>query len=193
MFIHCRRHRFRHNSKNWEREEKGSNPLLRNGRFKCLVTAMRPLPDGSSMVNTWPTKAGPPPPFIELRPSILTPGDTLLDWGGCAVDKFDTGSIKGTMTEGRQTGTGACTGAEACSGLGLHGRSLTSVEVREERRLRWGRGADFSEVGEEGTVARGEELGESMGCHFAWCLVDRTSSFLVSSGSPLFVLCNLIS
>lgn len=44
-----------------------------------VVTVMSPLPEGSSMLKTCPTKAGPPPALeLETSPSILTPEAKLL-------------------------------------------------------------------------------------------------------------------
>jgi hypothetical protein len=39
---------------------------------KWVETAMRPVPERSHMLKTWPTKAGPPPLTVELSPEILT-------------------------------------------------------------------------------------------------------------------------
>ncbi|GMN44520.1 hypothetical protein TIFTF001_013709 [Ficus carica] len=59
------------------------------GISKWVETAMRPVPERSHILNTWPTKAGPPPLRLELSPAILTDdgngdvdADAELDSGG---------------------------------------------------------------------------------------------------------------
>lgn len=43
---------------------------------------MRPVPERSHILKTWPTKAGPPPLRLELSPAILTAdGNAELDSG----------------------------------------------------------------------------------------------------------------
>lgn len=49
-----------------------SNLLEMKGTSKCVDTAMRPVPERSHILKTWPTKAGPPPLPLEFRPPILT-------------------------------------------------------------------------------------------------------------------------
>lgn len=55
--------------------------MERKGISKWVVTAMRPVPEGSHMLKTCPTKAGPPLE-LGLRPSIRTldgnPGEDML-------------------------------------------------------------------------------------------------------------------
>lgn len=51
---------------------KGAHLLERKGMSKWVETAMRPVPERSHMLKTWPTKAGPPPFPVELSPDILT-------------------------------------------------------------------------------------------------------------------------
>lgn len=54
------------------------------GISKWVETAMRPVPERSHILKTWPTKAGPLPLIIEFSPAILTvPGnDEELDSEG---------------------------------------------------------------------------------------------------------------
>lgn len=47
--------------------------VRKRGSSKRVVTAMSPFPEGSSMVNTWPTNAGPPPPPPLIPPPGLPP------------------------------------------------------------------------------------------------------------------------
>jgi hypothetical protein len=55
-----------------------ANLLARKcGRWKRVLTAMRPFPEGSSMVKTCPTNAGPKPP-PPLAPPPLPPASPVI-------------------------------------------------------------------------------------------------------------------
>ena len=48
------------------------NLLEMKGMSKWVETAMRPVPERSHMLKTWPTKAGPPSLRPEGKPETLT-------------------------------------------------------------------------------------------------------------------------
>lgn len=56
----------------YEWETKVNNLLEMKGISKWVETAIRPVPVRSHILNTWPTKAGPPRFPSELRDDILT-------------------------------------------------------------------------------------------------------------------------
>lgn len=57
-----------------------SNLLEIKGMSKWVETAIRPVPERSHILKTWPTKAGPPPLTFEFSPAILTAdGNPELD------------------------------------------------------------------------------------------------------------------
>uniref|UniRef100_A0A0D9Y5G1 Uncharacterized protein n=1 Tax=Oryza glumipatula TaxID=40148 RepID=A0A0D9Y5G1_9ORYZ len=81
--------------------------LARNwGSSKRVVTAMRPFPEGSSMVNTCPTNAGPPP-FPKPPPPPALPPDAAA---AIRAPRFDSGEAAAAEAEeeevmGRMRGT----------------------------------------------------------------------------------------
>lgn len=57
-----------------------TNLLEIKGMSKWVDTAIRPVPERSHMLNTWPTKAGPPPLRLEFNRETLTvDGNPELD------------------------------------------------------------------------------------------------------------------
>lgn len=86
-----------------------ANLLERKGMSKWVETAMRPVPERSHILKTWPTKAGPPPLPLELSPETLT-----VD--GNAEEKPESGDdgtpplmagrpeSKGELEKGRRSG-----------------------------------------------------------------------------------------
>ena len=62
--------------------------MERKGMSKWVETAMRPVPERSHILKTWPTKAGPPALPLELRLLILTvdgKGELELEVGDWTV------------------------------------------------------------------------------------------------------------
>lgn len=60
------------------------------GRSKWVETAMRPVPERSHILKTWPTKAGPPPPLpppLPLELSLETLTDLAEGWVDSAVER----------------------------------------------------------------------------------------------------------
>jgi hypothetical protein len=87
-----------------------ANLLARKcGRWKRVLTAMRPFPEGSSMVKTCPTNAGPKPP-PPLAPPPLPPASPVIrvlrDSEDDDVEAEETGrrSGKARRGEGEETG-----------------------------------------------------------------------------------------
>lgn len=110
-----------------------------------MVTAMSPFPDGSSMVKTCPTKAGPPPPPPLTPPAapalaIRAPGSGCGPPGDseeAGAEAEETGRRSGTARRGA-AGEGAEEDDEAA--VGDEEARKGKVEAREWKGLEEERG-----------------------------------------------------
>lgn len=118
--------------------------VRKRGSSKRVVTAMSPFPEGSSMVNTWPTNAGPPPPPLTtppppgFPPAIRAPGSG----SGARRDSEDAEEEEET---GRRSGTarwGAGEAGDEVVAAGDGDGRKGKVEARE-----WRKGLDEEERG----------------------------------------------
>lgn len=107
--------------------DRGSYYLLvrKRGSSKRVVTAMSPFPDGSSMVNTWPTNAGPPPPLAMLPPPVAPAPTIRVPGSGCAPRRDSEAE-----ETGRRSGT-ARWGAAGAGEAGGDGGGDVDVEERK--------------------------------------------------------------
>jgi hypothetical protein len=105
---------------------------------KWVETAMRPVPERSHMLKTWPTKAGPPPLTVELSPEILT-----VEGNAEEVLESDGGDGTPPLTAERPESKGELGGRRSgthslevgwCSG-GVGEGDFVLWEARRERRL----------------------------------------------------------
>jgi len=82
------------------------------GMSKCVETAMRPVPERSHMLNTCPTKAGPPLPPFPLAPSRATLTDFAAGRAGSAVLAVESRAFEaesgGAKRRGRESEEGGC-------------------------------------------------------------------------------------
>jgi len=126
--------------------------VRKRGSSKRVVTAMSPFPDGSSMVNTWPTNAGPaPPPAVLPRPAepalaICAPGS------GCGPrrDSEEAEAEAEAEETGRRSGT-ARWRAEG-EGEAEAGGDGDGEERKGEAEAREWKGLDDEEEEERGMV-----------------------------------------
>lgn len=121
-----------------------------------MVTAMSPFPDGSSMVNTWPTNAGPPPP-PDILPRPAAPGLAIRAPGSGCGPRRDSEEWGGEAeAEAEETGrrSGTARWGAACEG---EGEAEAEAEVGGEERkgkaeAREWKGLDHEEEEERGMV-----------------------------------------
>lgn len=114
---------------------------MKCGRSKRLVTAMRPFPEGSSMVNTCPTNAGPPLPPTLIPPAAPFPPPAAA---GPAISRCCCGLRLGADEEeeeegaveaeemGRRSGTARCGAGDEEGGGGLKVREQWKGLEEEE-------------------------------------------------------------
>ena len=102
---------------------------------KWVETAMRPVPERSHILNTWPTNAGPPPPLMfEFSPAILTvDGNPEVDSGDDATpfmaEVLESGwKARGFGELGRRSPTRIAGGV-------VDGDGVVLGEAKLERRL----------------------------------------------------------
>jgi len=122
---------------------------------------MSPFPEGSSMVNTWPTNAGPPP--LPLPPLILPPGLPPAAAPAPAIRALGSGSgPRRDSAEDDAEETGRRSG-KARWGAGCAGEVVDEVAAEDEERkgkveeAREWKGLDEEE--ERGMVDRGGRPG----------------------------------
>jgi hypothetical protein len=105
---------------------------------KWVETAMRPVPERSHMLKTWPTKAGPPPLPVELSPETLTvegnAEEGLESEGGDGTSPLtvERPESKGELG-GRMSGTQSL--EVRWGGGGVGEGDVVLWEARRERRL----------------------------------------------------------
>ena len=71
------------------------------GISKWLETAMRPVPERSHILKTWPTKVGPLPLDVEFIPAIL-----IFPGNGDEVDSIGGGGAAEDLTAAGGGGRG---------------------------------------------------------------------------------------
>lgn len=140
--------------------------MRKRGSSKRVVTAMSPFPEGSSMVNTCPTNAGPPPPPPLTPPPGFPPGAAPAPETAIRAPGSGSGPRRGSEEEedaeetGRRSGTarwgagGAGEVVEEEAGEdGVGEERKGKVEARE-----W-KGLDEEE--ERGMVEEKEQIGRA--------------------------------
>ena len=130
---------------------------------------MSPFPEGSSMVNTWPTNAGPPP--LPLPPLILPPGLPPAAAPAPAIRALGSGSgPRRDSAEDDAEETGRRSG-KARWGAGCAGEVVDEVaaEDEEERKGKVEEAREWKGLDEEEQEERGMVEVDRPGRQAWWC------------------------
>lgn len=139
-----------------------------------MVTAMSPFPDGSSMVNTWPTNAGPaPPPALLPRPAAAAPA-IRAPGSGCGPRRDSEEAEAEPEETGRRSGTARWGAAGEGEGEAEAGGDGDEEEKKGKAEAREWKGLDDEE--ERGMVVGGP-LDRTVGT--GWPLARVGRAFLL--------------